>query len=435
MDLSLRDRPVARATRPGPVSSVVVALGVVSLLTDISSEAVAAVLPLYVTGVLGFTMIAYGFLDGLMQGASALVRIGGGWAADRGDHPKWVAFVGYALSAITRVGLLVATGFAALMSLVAVDRIGKGIRTAPRDSMIAASSPPARLGRAFGVHRTLDTIGAALGPLLAFAVLWAIPDGYSTVFVLSLVCALVGVAVLGLLVPDVRPRRAALRAHREKAQAKRISCVGCQCSSPLTQGGPSFSWRSLAEPRLQRVLVVAAVLGLLTIGDGFVYLALQSGDGFATHWFPLLYVGTNVAYLCLAIPIGRLADRVGRARVLVVGHVALVAAYLSASLAGGATTTIAALLLLGLFYAATDGVLAALTGQLASPAVRGAAIGTAQTVVAVARMGASFAFGALWYAVGRTPALLIVAVLLAVAIPVCLVVVRGVDRDPVPSPR
>jgi MFS family permease len=420
MYLTLRDRPApGEATRKqadtaapkgadrARVSSVVVALGVVSLLTDVSSEAVSAVLPLYVTAALGLTTVAYGFIDGLMQGASALVRIGGGWAADRGDHPKWVALVGYGLSAVTRAGLLVATGFTALTSLVALDRVGKGIRTAPRDAMIVASSSPAHLAKAFGVHRTLDTVGAALGPLLAFAVLWAIPDGYATVFVLSLVCAVVGLAVLGLFVPDVRPRGDA----RERARSR------------------PFSWRSVAEPRLRRLLVVAGLLGLLTVGDGFLYLALQSRDGFATQWFPLLYVGTNLAYLALAVPVGQLADRVGRAKVLVLGHVALLGAYVCAGLWFGATAlTIATLVLLGVFYAATDGVLAALTGQLADPSVRAVALGTAQTVVAVSRMLASVGFGVLWYAVGRGPAVLVVAAALAAAVVTCLVLARGLDR-------
>ncbi|HWI32149.1 MAG TPA: MFS transporter, partial [Microbacterium sp.] len=125
------------------------------MLTDISSESVAAILPLYITGVLTLSTIAYGFLDGLYQGVSALVRIASGYASDRSDQPKWIAFIGYGLSAIARVGLLFASGFAAITAVLTADRIGKGIRTAPRDSLITASSHPADLGRSFGVHRML----------------------------------------------------------------------------------------------------------------------------------------------------------------------------------------------------------------------------------------------------------------------------------------
>jgi MFS family permease len=439
--LSLRDRPapenaspeevraakVARRTR---VSSVVVTLGVVSMLTDISSESVAAVLPLYLTTALGMSTLAYGFVDGLMQGASALVRIAGGWAADRGDHPKWVAVVGYGLSAVTRGVLLIASSFGAVTAIVALDRVGKGIRTAPRDAMITASSDPRTLGRSFGVHRALDTVGAALGPLIAFVVLWAIPDGYQTVFVISFGSAVIGLAALVLLVPDLRPRRAAwLTQHRTREARKLPKCKGCSCDIVgLEPAGRPFSWRFLTEPGLRRLFVTAGALALLTVGDGFIYLSLQARDGFATQWFPLLYVGTNIAYMSLALPVGRLADRVGRARVFVWGHVALVAAYVCAGVAAvSAASTIGALLLLGLFYAATDGVLAALAGRRAAPNVRASAIGTAQTVVAVARMASSALFGLLWYTVGRGPAILSVAALLAAAIPVAWYAMRSLD--------
>lgn len=423
------------ATRRPPraaakVSSVVVMLGVVSLLTDISSEAVAAVLPLYVTAAMGLSTIAFGFIDGVMQGASALVRIAGGWAADRGDHPKWVAFLGYGLSAVTRGALLFVGGFAALLSVTALERVGKGIRTAPRDAMITASSNPRTLARSFGVHRALDTAGAAIGPLVAFGILWAIPNGYQTVFAVSFAFAIIGLAVLGLMVPDMRPRRAAwLERHRTRQTRGLPSCKGCTCGVPgLTAAGRPFSWKVLATPALRRLLLAAGGLGLLTVGDGFVYLSLQSRDGFATKWFPLLYVGTNIAYMALAIPMGRVADRFGKARVLILGHVALLAAYLSAALlVGSGWTTIVTLGLLGVFYAATDGVLAAVVGEMAPTSMRGTAIGTAQTVVAVARMISAAGFGFLWYGLGRQPALLVVAGLVLVGVPLALAAIRGID--------
>lgn len=407
MYLSLSDRPeqtAAPSARRPRIPRVVWLLGFVSLVTDISSEAVTAILPLYLTAVLGLSTIAYGVVDGLYQGVSALVRIAGGWAADRSDHPKWVAFVGYALSCLARVGLLFATGLGVVTAVVTADRIGKGIRTAPRDAMIAASVPTSDLGRAFGVHRTLDTIGAVLGPLLAFAILSAIPDGYVTVMVASLAFAVIGVALLGLLVPDERPRGAA--------------------TAPST-----FTWSSVADPRLLRLLVVAGVLGVLTVGDGFLYLALLERSGFAAEWFPMLYVGTNIAFLALAVPVGRLADRIGRARTLVLGHVALLGAYACGATPGsGWLATVGALLLLGVFYAATDGVIAAVAGRLVPPGVRASGIATAQTVVALARLVSSLCFGVLWFAVGPQTALVLVGVLLALAIPVALRQVVVLDR-------
>ena len=407
MYITLSDRPkVSSTTGPGRrrVAPVVITLGLVSLVTDISSESVSAILPLYLTGVLGLSTISYGFIDALYQGVSALVRIGGGWAADRGGHPKWVAFLGYGLAAVARFFLLFTTGVAAISAVISADRIGKGLRTAPRDAMISEATPPDRLGQAFGVHRTLDTIGAAVGPLLAFAILWWIPDGYLTVMVVSLGFAVLGVAMLGLFVPD-RPASTVPRAERTPVR-----------------------WREVAQPDLVRLLVVAGVLGLLTVGDGFIYLALLDQGDFAAHWFPLFYVGTNIAYLSLAIPVGRLADRVGKARVLASGHLALLGAYLVAALSWDPTaSTLLALVLLGTFYAATDGVIAALAGRLVPETVRASGIASAQTVVAVARMFSSAGFGLLWFVLGPQAALVVVGTGLVAVHPAALVVARRLD--------
>ncbi|WP_194409701.1 MFS transporter [Microbacterium cremeum] len=394
------------------VSSTVVTLGIVSLLTDISSESVAAILPLYVTGVLGLSTIAFGFLDGLYQGTSALIRIAGGYAADRYDRPKWVAFAGYALAAVARVGLLFATGFAAIAAVVTADRIGKGLRTAPRDALITAVSEPGRLGRSFGVHRTLDNIGAAIGPLIAFFILLVIPDGFHIVFVASLAFALVGVLILGLVVPNVRA-------------GAREETTGTDAATSVLRSRKRWNWSAVASGPLRRVLAAAGILGLLTIGDGFIYLTLQSRSDFAAQWFPLLYVGTNVAFLAFAIPLGRLSDRVGRARVFVLGHLSLLGAYVIAAVPiADAAATILCLIMLGGFYASTDGVLAALASQLTSPETRATGIAAAQTVVAVTRFLSATAFGVLWYLTGAEAAMLLVAALLAVAIPVCALMLR-----------
>ncbi|WP_411701301.1 MFS transporter [Conyzicola sp.] len=415
MYISLPDR----GSRPAPgsrtkrVSSVVVTLGVVSMVTDVSSEAVASILPLYITGALGLSTIAYGFIDGLYQGVSAIVRIGGGWASDRADHPKWIAFFGYGVSALAKIWLLFATGFAAVAAVITVDRLGKGVRTAPRDALITAASHPDNLARSFGVHRMLDTVGAAAGPLLAFLILSFIPTGYNVVFIVSLSFAFAGVVLLGLLVPGLRPR-----------------------AQRLAEGEPRvpFRWRSLADPRLRRIVLVAGVLAVLTVGDGFIYLVLQSRSSFAAQWFPLLYVGTNVAFFAFAIPLGRVADRFGRARVFVLGHCALLAAYACAALPfGGIAVTVGCLVLLGAFYAATDGVLAALAGQFAPPEGTASGIAMAQTAVAVGRLVGATGFGVLWFALGRELAVVTVAAALAIAIPVLLVAIRPLLANATPT--
>lgn len=399
------------------LSPVIIWLGVVSMLTDISSESVAAVLPLYVTGYLGLSTIAFGVIDGINQGASAIVRIGAGWVSDRTGHPKYVAAAGYGLSMLARVGFLAAGGFWAVAGIVTGDRIGKGIRTAPRDAMISAEAQPEYLARSFGVHRMLDNIGAAAGPLIAFLILMLIPNGFSTVFGVSLAFAVIGVAVLLLVVPD-RVRRIRWARDRSRAGFRRAQ----------------LRWPALREQGLARIMVAAGLLGILTIGDGFIYLLLQHRESFAIQWFPLLFVGTNAAFLLFAVPIGRTADHWGRVPVFLAGYVALLACYLLAGLpAAGIATTIGCLLLLGFFYAATDGVLAALVSQLATPERLGTALGTAQTVVAISRMAAASGFGVLWYAAGPGTATAIAAVLLAAAIAGAALLFRG-STLAVPAP-
>lgn len=415
MYISLTNSPASKKekkTAPAPrgvrtVSSTVITLGVVSMLTDISSESVSAILPLYITGFLGLSTIAFGVLDGMYQGTSALVRIAGGYASDRLDQPKWVAFVGYALAAVARIGLLLWSGFAALTAVITADRIGKGIRTAPRDALITATSDPEHLAGSFGVHRMLDNIGAAIGPFLAFLILLIVPDGFGIVFAASLAFAGIGVLILGLIVPNVRTRRAALKAGTKT----------------------KVDWRAVVRGPMRRVLAAAGILGLVTIGDGFVYLVLQARSDFAALWFPLLYVGTNVAFLAFAIPLGRLADRVGRARVFVWAHAGLLAAYVVAVLPmADVAATVLCLVFLGAFYAGTDGVLSALTAQLTTVETRATAIASAQTVVALTRFVSAAGFGVLWYAVGRDVAMTIVAIVLAVAIPLVAVLLRPLLR-------
>jgi MFS family permease len=414
--VTLRDQPGADAAPSSGstvkrVSSTVVLLGVVSLLTDVSSEMVASVLPLYLTVAIGLSPVAYGFLDGMYQGVSAFVRIAGGYAGDRGGQPKWVAVLGYGASALSRIAMLPAAGFAAITAVVTTDRLGKGLRTAPRDALIAEASDPSVLGRSFGVHRALDTFGAALGPLVAFALLASVPGSYDSIFVVSFGFALVGLAVLVLFVPNLR------------------TAVG------TARVGLRTALREIGGKRLRRPLLAAGVLGLLTVGDGFLYLSLQERDDLAALYFPLLYVGTNIAYLALAVPMGRLADRFGRARVLVAGHGALFTCYLLAALpAGGLGLTLGSLLLLGVFYAATDGVLPALISRLVPAETRGSGIAAAQTVVALSRFAASVLFGLLWSLQGPGRSLVLFAVLLAAAVPVAAWLLRGIDRTAVAQP-
>jgi hypothetical protein len=208
--LLVRERSMPRIPR------TVLLLGLTSLFTDISSEMVVTVLPLYLVYVGGFTPLAFGVIDGLYNGAAALVGLASGFISDRWRRHKEVATTGYGLSAVCKLLLAtVGTALSAIGATVLIDRVGKGIRTAPRDAMISLSTPEHQLGAAFGVHRALDTTGAMIGPLLAFGLLAVSPLAFDSIFLVSFCIALVGVAILVLFVqPGGRGARCAARASR-----------------------------------------------------------------------------------------------------------------------------------------------------------------------------------------------------------------------------
>ncbi|NEB93193.1 MFS transporter [Streptomyces bauhiniae] len=370
------------------------ALGTVSLITDVSSEMVTAVLPLYLVAGLGLSPLGFGLLDGVYNGVSALVRLAGGHLADRGGgRHKWVAGAGYALSAACKPLLLVAQTLTPIGLVLALDRTGKGLRTAPRDALISLSSTPETRGRAFGVHRAMDTAGALLGPLAAFLVLRATVDGYDAVFTVSFCVAVVGVLVLVLFVPG-------------------------GAAAPLKQSAPRATLRAafalLRRRDLRRIAVCALLLGLATVSDSFVYLLLQRRLGVPDRWFALLPLGTAAAFLLLAVPLGRIADRVGRWRVFLGGHLALLLAYgLLLSSWHGPALPYAVLLLHGAFYAATDGVLMAAAADSVPPELRSSGLALVQTGQALARFTCSLSFGAAWTAWGDRTALTGSAVALA----------------------
>ncbi|WP_433044231.1 MFS transporter [Dactylosporangium sp. CS-033363] len=729
--------PAAAGSRRSRIAVTVLALGTVSLITDISSEMVTAILPLYLMLGLHLGPLGYGVVDGLYTGATALLRVAGGYLADRIRRRKVVALAGYGISAVAKLGLLAAGSSVPLLSgVIVADRAGKGLRTAPRDALITLSTPPDRLGRAFGVHRAMDSVGAFLGPLAAVAVLGASAQSFDAVFVTSFCVAALGVFVLATFVPDHRgpawlaptpsdgqspPREAqgdrggdehraagaaettasrtatvastthqhgattadrsaattaeqhaattasrtatvastthqhgATTADRSAATtaeqhaattASRAATVATDqhgtvtAHRPAATTAPGFSaaagrppvdgtppcaagphaaghaehagaclfaappsppsppptgavvgprdgdpiprdahddrggngprndhataiidpgsvaargWtddhspsknhhlqdvdrtpggdgtrsaadrhagdraratsghddssgnadgnvggngkpakgvsvraadRSLngdgtraadethtgdqaratsghddsgvngnervggngkpakgvsvraAAALLQRrdfrlVVLAATVMGLATIGDGFVYLVLQRQHDVAAGWFPLLAVGTNLAYLLLAVPLGQLADRVGRAKVYLGGFGALILVYLL--LGAGLSGTPALWVTVGLygtFYAATDGVLMAVAGPLLPAALKTTGIALVQSGQSLAYLGSSVLFGLAWQLWGAGPALLAASVVaLAALLLVATILLRGTTK-------
>ncbi|GFE12429.1 MFS transporter [Streptomyces glebosus] len=393
------------------VPSTVLVLGTVSLITDISSEMVTAVLPLYLVAELGLSPLGFGVLDGVYNGVSALVRLVGGRLSDRGGGAghKAVAAVGYGLSALCKPLLLLVHSLPLIGAVLAVDRTGKGLRTAPRDAMISLAAEPAARGRAFGVHRAMDTAGALCGPLVAFVLLRAAAEGYDAVFTVSFCVAVLGVVVLLLFVPGRALPAAEGTAGPASAEP---------ASAEPTSAGPRTPVRALlGRPEIRRLTACAVLLGLTTVSDSFLYLTLQRRLDLPAGWFPLLPLGTAAAFLSLAVPMGAIADRIGRRRLFLAGHLVLLCAYglLLAPLDGGTALVCAVLILHGAFYAATDGVLAAATADAVPEDARGSGLAVVQTGQTAARFVCSLAFGAAWTAWGGHTAVLAAAVGLALA--------------------
>jgi MFS family permease len=397
------------------MSTGVLLLGLTSLLTDISSEMISTILPAYLLFGLRLAPFQVGLIDGLYQGASVLVRFVSGLAVDRFRAPKWIATAGYSLSALSRVGFLAfgAGGFGAVVALVTADRIGKGIRTSPRDAMIAASVDSTQLGAAFGVHRAMDTIGAMIGPLLAFAILSWTRQSFQTVFIVSLCFGVMGVAVLALFVPN---------SLGGGAQAKRLDLRNLLAE--------------LKNAHYRTALLGASVLALFKLSEGLIFLNLQRKLALTPAIIPLLFVASALVYIALAVPIGAFADRIGRTRVFAAGHVCLLVAYglllaprITTSETGAWLEAALLVALLGLFLAATEGVITAQVSARVAEGARGTAIALLATGVGLGHLIASALFGAIWSAFGPSTSLAVFMTGMTVALVVYLYLARTTDYE------
>jgi MFS family permease len=393
------------------VRANVLFLGLTSLFTDISSEMVVSVLPLYALTTLHLTPMGFGVIDGLYLGFASLIRLPSGLVADWSRRYKPIAVAGYSLSVLSRAALLAfGSSIGWLSGVVLVDRLGKGIRSDVRDAMISFSAVPGQLATAFGVHRAMDTVGAMIGPLVAFGLLMMVPRAYDAVFAISLCAALIGLAILVLFVKDRRAPEAA-------ASPAAVTLAGLLHVARAAD--------------LRRLIVVAGMLNLTTISDAFFYLTLQRRLEFELGFFPLLYVGTSAAYMILAVPCGLLADRVGRRTVFIGSYLLLLSTYSSLLLPPVGTAAVAAyVVLFGAYYAGSDGVLMALASDRLPAHQRATGMALLTTVTNLARLAASIVFGWLWTWRGIEAAVVTFGIGLAAAIIVTWFTVESPRESP-----
>ncbi len=355
-------------------------LGFTSLLTDVSSEMVYPLVPFFLIAALGAKPGVLGLIEGLAESVASLLKFFSGYISDRLRRRKALTIAGYGASAVGKALLVMASGWGVVLAGRVVDRLGKGIRTAPRDALIADSAQDHRRGMAFGLHRTLDTWGAALGVGLAYYFFTRAPGDYTRVFLWSLVPAAAGVLLLF--------------AVREAAPA-----AGARAALPRLR------WSALPR-RLRLFLGVALLFTLGNSSNTFLLLRAQS-VGFTASTAILLYLVYNVSFALVSYPAGRLSDRIGRKALLVAGYAVYGAVYLGFALLGGAES--AGLVwglfaLYGVYSGFTDGVEKALVSDLAPAAVRATAIGVHATVVGIGLFPASFIAGQLWDLLGPSAA-------------------------------
>lgn len=369
------------AFRLRAMPSGVWALGIVSLLMDFSSEMIHALLPIYLVGAMGASMAEVGVIEGVAEATASIVKIFSGALSDWFGRRKQLAIIGYGLAALTKPMFPLAPNVAWVMAARFIDRVGKGIRGAPRDALVADLAPAPIRGAAFGLRQSLDTVGAFLGPAVAVAAMWLSASNIPLVFWIATVPAALAVAVLALGVREPQasrpPRPARFPLHID--EIRRL-------------GGPFWI-----------VVAIGVVFSLARFSEAFLILKAQA-VGLPAALAPLVLVVMNVVYAGASYPVGVFSDRGDRKTPLMVGLATLIAADAALAVAGHMPLVWLGVALWGLHMGLTQGLLAALVADVAPPALRASAFGVFNLASGIALLAASGGAGALWDAFGPAPA-------------------------------
>ncbi|WP_276310530.1 MFS transporter [Achromobacter xylosoxidans] len=349
------------------------ALGCVSLLMDISSEMIHALLPAYLVTVLGTSVLTVGVLEGIAEATASVTKIFSGALSDWLGKRKLLAAIGYGLAALTKPVFPLASSVEWLFAARFIDRVGKGIRGAPRDALVADLSPPRLRGASFGLRQSLDTVGAFLGPLLAIGLMWLTADHFQAVFWVAVVPAFLSVAliVVGVSEPERSPALRQVRMPLHPDELRRL--------------GAGFWY----------VVAVAAVFTLARFSEAFLILRAQSA-GVSLTLVPLVLVIMSLVYSVSAYPVGILSDHMNRPTVLAIGLAVLVLADLVLAWSSGIAGVAAGVALWGLHMGFTQGLLTTLVADVAPPELRGTAFGVFNLITGVTVLVASVLAGALW---------------------------------------
>jgi MFS family permease len=356
--------------------SNIVLIGLVSFFVDISTEMVYPIIPLYLTGTFGATPAIVGLVEGIAESLASLLKVLGGYLSDRYKKKKRIAFIGYSTSLLYKIALVLSASWWGILAARVIDRLGKGIRTSPRDLLVAESSDKNKLGSSFGLHKALDMAGSAIGILLAYVFLRTTTGTgqYKTLFMVSMIPSFIGLAILLKV--------------KEKGTASKKKDMG-----NLIEG-----FRNL-DSRLKLFLVTAFVFTLGNSSNAFLLLRARDA-GYDSATVVLLYFVYNVVSSLLALPLGKLSDKVGRRKLLVAGYLVFGAVYTGFAVATSKYVVALLFALYGVYTAMTAGVERALVSELAPSDLKGTTLGLHSTLVGIGLLPASVFAGLLWDGIG-----------------------------------
>lgn len=396
--------PAPGATRPR-IPAAIWTLGLVSLLTDLGSELVHGLLPVYLAGTLGVSMLAIGLIEGGAEGLALAVKVFSGWLSDVVGRRKPLVVVGYGVAALAKFGFPLATGAGGVLAARLLDRFGKGIRGAPRDALVADLAPAEVRGASFGLRQSLDTVGAFAGPLLAIGLMLALAGNIQLVLWAAVVPGLLAVALLvfGVREPERKAAPVAARLPLSRAGLRRL--------------GRDYGF----------VLAVAAALSLARFSEAFLILR-TSALGMGATWIPLVLVVMNAVYMLVAWPAGHWSDRGDRRRLLVLGLLVLLVANGVLATATSVPMAMVGIALWGMHLGLTQGILAALVADTAPGELRGTAFGWLSLVQGLALLIASALAGLLWDRFGAPAPFLAAIAPIAIALALAIYLPRPASR-------
>ena len=378
-------------------------LGLVSFFSDFSSEMVYPMIPLYLTAAFGATPALIGIIEGIAESVASLLKVFSGYITDKYQRKKPIAFFGYATGLLYKIALLAAGSWGGILAARVIDRMGKGVRTAPRDVLVSESADGDKMGKSFGIHKALDMAGSAAGILVAYLLMTGGVQDYKKLFLFSMIPAVFGLVALLFV--------------KEKKQERRD-----------IQREPFWKNMRQLDGNLKLYLCVTAIFTLGNSSNAF--LLLRAKDvGFTDTSVVLLYLAYNLTAAVLSIPFGRLSDKIGRKKVLVGGYLAFSLVYFGFAYAKNAGMMAGVFILYGFYTAMVAGAERALITEIAPPHLRGTMLGLQATVAGIALLPASVIAGFLWDNLGPRAPFLFGAALSAVAA-VLLVVLLGRKANP-----